>query len=388
MQRDTMVVCDRRRGDTLIDRQRARIRWRCATDGRERRWISFNVFSRQRRMAIALPFCIAMAIVIQVFQFNSDLSSFEMTLLLTQTTSLVHCLAESFVRLTTAYTIQRSKRTTHSILINFAISASLGMQTSVRYADLKKDTVKAAEAMKKRRTQMIDAQPQIEQPPGNVADDDDAAMANVKKLYNILDDSVNDVGYADLHTHLLGMGDWKFWVKSIIRKVLPARLRQAEHQTGCNRELITVEYYGPAAGSTRKRLHQDVVAHWKENFGDGMLENYEQKARRRKELDNVFETPLTLRNAHTHRPEFWTTEFPLQKEINPFRFTLFGKDYETMILNSANADAYRYPLSKSLMTAAAKERRRRPTSFEADAIHRRLFDEVTGKFPLQLDIVL
>ena len=70
-----------------------------------------------------------------------------------------------------------------------------------------------------------------------------------ERLYQRLDSS--DTRCSDLHTHLLGMGDWRFWIHTIMQTVIPNRLlKPVTNSNSGQDELHTVEYYGPFAQAT------------------------------------------------------------------------------------------------------------------------------------------
>ena len=179
--------------------------------------------------------------------------------------------------------------------------------------------------------------------------------ARIDSVYAELDnvqDAASQLGFTDLHTHLLGMGHWKFWVYGMMFFCLPRRLQDVSTHD----PFYGVEYYGPAAGSQKVVLSQDAKSWWSSIVHP-------------KHVYRKLDDPLTSGNAHDVKPPhkqllcYQLSTMELQqmdvdawkKSVVPHRrFGVKEKQYVDMLNAVGHAVEYRLPLSASLKEEVLK----------------------------------
>ena len=175
----------------------------------------------------------------------------------------------------------------------------------------------------------------------------DAAFALLESPH-----SEEHASFTDLHTHLLGMGHYKFWLYGLMFHVLPRRLANiAEH------DFAGIEYFGPTAGATKRTLSTAARAWWR-----GVFDDKQQHVE--VDMAELLDNPLTAQNVHRdaaeHRDQFAQVTFDissaelqsleLREWMKPFNhhFVLTTERFDRILAAADQTTEYHLPLSPAL----------------------------------------
>ena len=176
----------------------------------------------------------------------------------------------------------------------------------------------------------------------------DAAFALLESPH-----SEEHASLTDLHTHLLGMGHYKFWLYGLMFHVLPRRLADL----GKVHDFASVEYFGPSAGANKRTLSEAARAWWVDVFDD-------QQQHIEVDVAKLLDNPLTAQNVHQDAAKradqfaqvhFDTSSADLQnlefrQWMKPFNHhvVLTTKRFDRILAAADHTTAYHLPLSPAL----------------------------------------
>lgn len=116
-----------------------------------------------------------------------------------------------------------------------------------------------------------------------------AHLSLKSQLFEFLEKFINEKKLVELHTHLMGMGSWEFWIDKIMKKYIPEQFESTKNQ------LNKLEFYQDITNLNHKSVIDEIPTFPQQKIDESILKQPQFYSRCSKEVQDKIDNENKLR---------------------------------------------------------------------------------------------